>query len=299
MPSGSKKRKSSKKPKSSSQSEPPELDTSFDEGMAKEGEDMADGPPSPKAPVGDPEAMAGSGLEAKEINGEVLQEGLVEPEEIKEGSQTDGAFAPPHQQEICKDDPSPQADPEPDIRVVMDEEAPARIEPEGEAPIEISQGEPMLQIKPEIAMPRSQTDTATDAEIEREMETDAAPTACEDDTGAAPHAPADEFKPEADIGLDEIELSIESAPVGREPEPSAPPVVSESRMDESPVETTPEDAAPTAFEGDTDAAADAPAETEGNIGQDEIELSIGSAPEERESEPAVSESRMDESPVET
>ncbi|KAI5056310.1 hypothetical protein GOP47_0028692 [Adiantum capillus-veneris] len=234
MPPGSKKRRAQKKPKPgeppSSQGEPPELETGLEESMAKDGVEMKEGSPSPKAMDGASETMAEVvGVEEGEgLAGEASREEdeVAEVEEVSSAPE-DGTRDPPGQTEVVSEVPR-----------ISESEASGENEVEADI-LDIPQVVPPSQIEEEKDMPPGVTVPDSEA-LAREINPDEEPFAelnelerVEGGTDAPPiniRSEADEDEPTAaveneidqahlgsDPGLDECAVEMERiAPIAQE-----------------------------------------------------------------------------------
>ncbi|MCO5592617.1 hypothetical protein L7F22_046620 [Adiantum nelumboides] len=193
MPSGSRKRKSLKKPKPgeppSSQGEPPELEAGFEDSMAKDGEEMMEGSSSPRLIDGSSEAMAEKEREeGEELSGETSRE-------ENEGAEVEKALAAPDHPEIGTRSPPSQIELLPEVPVIFESEANGE-DVEGETP-DVSLGDPPPLIEDEKHAPLGETSPGSEAlplEIKPDVEPDAELTALDRDKDGT------DIPPEADEG---------------------------------------------------------------------------------------------------
>ncbi|MCO5553355.1 hypothetical protein L7F22_006876 [Adiantum nelumboides] len=188
MPSGSRKRKSLKKPKPgeppSLQGEPPELEAGFEDSMAKDGEEMMEGSPSPRLIDGRSEAMAEGEREeeGEELSGET-------PREENKAAEVEKALAAPDHPEIATRSPPSQIELLPEVPVIFESEAKGE-DVEGETP-DVPLGDPPPLIEDEKHAPPGETSGGSEAlplEIEPDVEPDAALDRDKDGTDIAPEA---------------------------------------------------------------------------------------------------------------
>lgn len=272
MPSGSKKRKSAKKPKP--QGGP--LDVASDEAKVSTEEEVRELFPATVGIEGDPEAMAESGFECNEMIGKSLQEVAREDFELDEANR--GGYG--------LGDSLPPTEPEAENLAAIESEPSAVCESDREVA-----SEHKIPVQTDISDVESAAKNDASAEvIKAEKEPDAGSDDSEPAVYAIREESLDEVKPEADIGLNESESTKESPMFERDIDLDSDALGSRSGIDETLVDVEAKtDGSSTDIDPESGQAADklgvaAAPEYESEIGESLFEKEDGFAKIEQEAD---------------